>query len=437
MATTFVGGGEAHRSVETRTRHVESLRLESKGLAVVTFARLAKLVAVLLVVVALWEARPPAPPARVVVLALPGASLEQVAGEGGVLQAGPIVVPPSTTGVAFWRRLFSFELASERDPVDPTPLWGERRSPVRALFVPARLFDPDHGTAAADRTFVGSSSGLMVEAADIAAGRIPFPYDRATDAIASTAATLSGEEWSTWITLPETAGAAHGAVAQFQFVRFTDTAFYFSPVYVATGTASSASPFFRGLERELRPLVALHSIELSRRRWNSLGELFDQENEQRMAVIFDGVAEDSAAVFSPDSTPVAVSNKVRDTLASGIAVIRTAVGPDVLIVMVGGPSTGRPKGEAPWYVILGKTSGSFAESAGAGAPLDFDAIRAVVLHAAGVSLDAREKMLLPALLTVRYPNRATLARLPAEADTREPAQRWSAATLESVRAAAR
>lgn len=397
-----------------------------------TFARLAKLVAVLLVAAALWRARPPAPPARIVVLALPGATLEELAGGGSLVQTGSIDVPASTTGAAFWRRLFSFEVAANRDPRDLAPLWSEQRSPVRAFFVPARLFDADEGAAAADRAFVGSSSGAMVEATDITAGRIPFPYDRATDAVAEAAASLKGEEWSGWITLPPTAGAVPGPAAQFQIARFTDTAYFFSPVYVSTGMASVASPFFRGIERELRPLVALHSLELSRRRSGSLGGLFEQAGEQRTAVVFDGVAENSAAVFSPDSTPAALLEKIRDTLALELAAIRAAVGPDGLIVVVGGPSTGRQKGEKAWYAILGATSGPLAAAAGEGAPLDCDAARAVVLHVAGVSLDAREKALLPVVLATRYPVRATVARLPAGIEAREPALLWTAATLESV-----
>ncbi len=395
-----------------------------------TFARLAKLLAVLLVAIALWRARPPAPPAHVVVLALPGATMDLLAPGGG--SGGSIRLPKPTSGAAFWRRLLAFDDDESGEPADMTPLWSDQRGAIRALSVPAHLFGPLDAAAVVEQAFVGSSGGAIVEAVDITSGRLPYPHDRAAAAVAITAAALRREEWSDWIDVePPPGSATPTAVAQFQFVRFSDSAYFFSPAYAASTSATVASPFLRGVDRELRPIVAAHLIALSRRRLEPSRTLFAQGSDRGAVVVFDGVAEDTTAVFTPDSTPAAVREEVRDAIAAEVAALRAAVGSDGLVVVVGGPSTVREPSSEGWYRLL---TGADAGGPGpdAGSPLDFEAARALVLYATAVSLGAAEKSLVPAALTSRFPIRATVARLPAAARPGAPHSAWSTATLDSV-----
>ncbi|MFN2426919.1 MAG: hypothetical protein ABR587_10795, partial [Candidatus Binatia bacterium] len=135
--------------------------------------------------------------------------------------------------------------------------------------MPARLFTDAERARTVEDSFLGSSSGQLVEAADVTAGRLPAPYDRAIDAVVSAAATLRPEEWSEWIRVPGQAGAmpsASGPTAEFQFARFTDATYYFSPAYLRFSSGMVGSGFLRGLDRGLRPLVAQHALTLAGRR---------------------------------------------------------------------------------------------------------------------------------------------------------------------------
>ena len=404
-----------------------------------TFARLAKLLAVLLVAAALWRARPPAPPARVAVLALPGAAMDVLAARGGPQRVGEIRVPASTTGSAFWRRLLAVGDDGGRDAAELVSLWSGEPAAVRALAVPARLFADPERAAVVESAFLGSSSGVIVEAADITAGRLPAPYDRSVDAVATAVATLGREEWSEWIPVHGPTGAEPSVAApaaEFQFARFTDTAYFFSPAYIVAGSVETVgTPFLRGLDRELRPLVATHVIALAARRLGSSRDLFRASADARPVVVFDSVAEDATAVFAPDSTPAAVLDRVRDAIVAELATLRGAVGPDGLVVVVGGPSTARQAGTAPWYAVVEGRDGKHEGDAGARFPLDFEGARALVRYVAGISLDTREKSLLPADFVSRFPIRATVARATNPARPGPPQQKWLPSTLESVRGA--
>ncbi|MFN2426918.1 MAG: hypothetical protein ABR587_10790, partial [Candidatus Binatia bacterium] len=85
-----------------------------------TFARLAKLLAVMLVVAALWHARVPAAPARVAILALPGAAMELLPTTG--VRPGVITTTSKTNGTAFWRGLLSVHDDEEGNPARSQPI---------------------------------------------------------------------------------------------------------------------------------------------------------------------------------------------------------------------------------------------------------------------------------------------------------------------------
>jgi len=104
-------------------------------------------------------------------------------------------------------------------------------------------------------------------------------------------------------------------------------------------------------------------------------------------------------------------------------------------VVVGGPSTTRQAGTAPWYAVVEGRDGKHEGDAGARFPLDFEGARALVRYVAGISLDAREKSLLPADFVSRFPIRATVARATNPARPGPPQQKWLPSTLESVRGA--
>ena len=431
------------------------------------FARLAKLLAVLLVGIALWRARPPAAPAHVIVLALPGASMDLAvtgaARDAAVSFGGPILVPPATSGAAFWRRIVAADAPA--DVVELVPMWSGTKAPVRAIAAPARLFGAQKSAVSAESAFLGSSAGAIVEAADITSGRLPAPYDRAADAISSAAATLRREEWSEWIRVeplppapqvipavpvaaarePLAAAAgnrfaapAHAAsaaketapAAQFQFARATDTSYFFSPAYIIGADGTIGTPFLRGIDRDLRPLIAAHVIALSRRRLDASRTLLAPQGDLRPVFVFDSIGEDATSVFRPDSTPGATLDQVRDAIVAELAVLRRAVGADGLLVVIGGPPTSRETGTPAWFRIIAASGGSGGDPETT--TLEFDAARALIRYVAGLSLDRSEKALVPAALTGRFPIRATAPKPAADSEPDPPEQHWSVEALESV-----
>lgn len=398
-----------------------------------TFSRLAKLLAIGLVAFALWRARPPAEPPRVVVLALPAAAADFLSVGNSEDWGGMIDVSVPTPGAAFWRELLAID---EDAGHDLDALWSGQNAAARGLAVPSRLFAAPEQAAVTGSAFLGSSAGVVVEAADITAGRLPPPYDRAVDAISAAAANLRREEWSDWITVdsgpPASPAAPPGPQAQFQLARFSDTSYFFSPAYVLGTTVVASTPFLRGLDRELRPLVASHAIALAQRRMEASADLFREGGDERPVVVFDTVAEDAATVFSPDTTPSAVVEAVRDAIASDVVALRGAVGPQGVLMIVGGPPTTRQSGVPAWYRIVAGGSDVRAGGSLSGPGLSLAAARAVVRHLVGVALDAEQKTLIPAAIANRFPIRPTTIASTAPARSRPPDQDWTAATLESV-----
>lgn len=395
-----------------------------------TFSRLAKLLALVLVAVAVWRARPPVAPARVAVLALPGTPSEALA-QAPAVAAGEIRIPDGTTGAAFWSRLFTIEDDSGREPGTLLPLWKGATEAIRALAPPARVFG--NGEAAPASAFAGSSGGAMVEYGDLTSGRLPPPYDRAIDAVTAAAATLGRDQWSDWIVVtptPPVPGAPVPPPAEFQFARVGDNSYYFSPAWVVGAADGSAEPFLRGAERELRPLLATHVLEVWRRRDERVEGLFRDPGEARPAIVFDGIGQDVAAVFSPDTVPAAVAARRDETAQSVLRSLRGAVGADGVVLVVGGPAAARSFSGA-WYRIV---PGGEADGRGDGvaaAALEFPAARALLRHFAGVALDAAEKPLLPVTVASRYPVRARVAKSAAPDAGAAPVP-WSAANLESL-----
>ncbi len=412
-----------------------------------TFARLAKILAVLLVAFALWRARSPEAPVHIVILALPGASSDLFTGgaQATTLAKGPIAVPPATTGTAFWRRLFAATDDPGRDPGELEPVWAPGRASIRVLSVPSSLIDEDKASSG-DVAFAGSSAGAVVESEDITSGRLPSPYDRAADAVAAAAAALGRDQWSDWITVeplpaaspkaPDGSGSSAAQpvrppAAQFQFARFGDSAYYFSPAYVFGTSPIARRPFLRGKEREMRPLVAAHAIAVTRRRLDPSRELFVNRSDARPVIVFDTVSEDTTAVFSPDSTPAGVLEQVRDAIAGEVALLRQADGPGEIVVAIGGPTTTRPAETAAWYHIVRFSGGANADDLSA-VPLDFEAARATLRYALGFALDERTRNTVPVALVRSAAIRAGAPRTAPPESSHHQLSSWSAETLESV-----
>jgi len=403
-----------------------------------TFARLAKLLAVLLVAAALWRAREPSAPARVVVLALPGAAMDILAAGGGRLHPAEIRIPEATAGVTFWRRLLAAADDGTRDPMDLPSLWSGETAAMRSLAVPARLFGDADRAAEVEGAFLGGSSGTVVDADDITSGRLPVPYDRAIDEVVASAATLKRDEWSEWLSVRGSAGKPADDAspsAEFQFARLTDTTYFFSPAYADRDLNAVSSPFLRGLDREMRTLVAAHVLGLAARRLAPSGDLFRSASDTRPVVVFDSVAEDVGAVFAPDSTPSALLEQARVAVAARIATLRAAVGAGGLVLIFGGPSTTRQDAGVPWYAIVEGGDSTLPDESGTSSPLDFDAARVLIRYVAGVSLDERDKALLPVDVARRYPVRARVASAATPASAPAPGREWSTTAIESVRGA--
>lgn len=403
-----------------------------------SFARLAKFVALLLVALALWQVRSPVHSINVAILAVPSASEDMVRTAADWSAGGAVSSEDSmVSGATFWRLLFAADRIAGRDAGDLMPLWQGRRAVARSAAVPRRLFDTsdDQKAGQAGVAFVGSSAGAVVEAEDFAAGRVPPPYDRAVDAIKAASQDLERGAWSDWIPVSASPGLAESrgaAAGEFQFVRFDEASYFFSPVYFLGENSSRATAFLRGAARELRPTIAAHPLALAQRRLGASRAFFESPGtEARPIVVFDAVAEETAAVFAPDTMPAAVAVGVRDSVVAQINALRAAVGADGVVVVFGGPSTTRDAGYPAWYRVLAGSDLLAGEKMGE-TPLDFDAARSLVLYALGVSLGSEEKALLSNEFTGRFPIRAVFARSSVPRLAEPAAQEWSAATLDSV-----
>jgi hypothetical protein len=396
----------------------------------VTFARLSKILAVVLVAVALWLARPPAPPAHVIVLALPGLGQADLQAGGHASSATAAVTGKQPSGATFWRRLFTLD-ADDADSSSLSALWSAPSPPVRTLAVPARLFDSFAGkTGDADR-FVGTSGGAIVDAADITTGRLPPPYDRAADAVSSAAAGLRREQWSEWIPVEPPADAdakSHPPKAEFQFARFNDTSYFFSPAYVTGRDDLVGTPLLRGLDRELRPIAAAHALALAKRRLAGSAALFASD-EHRPVVVFDPVSEDVGEIFAPDSVPAATLEQVRSQVEAEIASLRDAAGSDGTVLVVGGPAAGRSGGGPAWISLYSSLIGP---ALGSPSTTSMEKAQVLVRYVCGVVLTPDEKSLLPQGLPAALVIRPSVARPASAAPVKAPDRTWTAENLESV-----
>lgn len=396
-----------------------------------TFSRVARLLAVLVVAAALWRARPLAAPARVAVLALPGASAEALSGIP-ILAGGMVEVAVPTTGAAFWKRLLTIEDDLGREPESLPPLWQGAPSAIRVSGVPLRLFKD--GSDAAASAFAGCNCSTVVEYADLTSGRLPSPYDRAIEAVTAAAVTLGKDHWSDWIRVtpaPSAAGAATPPDAEFQVARVADAYYLFSPAYVVGKADVSADPFLRGGDLDQRPLLAAHVIDRSQRRAPSVTALFAGEGENRPVVVFDDVAEDVASLFASDTVPASLERAVDESLSSVLRDVRTAVGPDGVVVVVGGPSTARPMAPA-WYRVMVAGQGLTGVQDWNSVDLDLVSARALLRHFVGVQLDVTEKSYVPAAIVARFPVKATIPRSSSLSKRGALSLPWSAANLESL-----
>jgi hypothetical protein len=396
-----------------------------------TFARFARVLAIVLVAFALWRMRPPAEPPRVAILALPGTAQDLVFADAVRDGEGAIRLPAGTSGASFWRHLVAAGDGEGTDASPKPPLWTNDPAPVRVEGAPARLFVDRVQQDVDGAYFLGSSAGVVVEAADITAGRLPFPYDRAVDAVAAAVGSLGLDQWSEWIPVPPAPGVSPDAAApaaEFQLARHTDSTYYLSPAYVAGRSDVVGDAFLRGLDRELRPMIAKHVVGLAERRTPARRALFRAGGDQKPVLVFEDVAEDATRVFAPDSTPAAVVEQVRGVLAGTLDAVRESVGKDGLVLVIGGPPSTRQRGSAAWYRLVHGAGGSGETGPG----LDLAAASSLVRYFSGIALDAQDKSRLPADLVASYPVKPTVSQAAAAKADEPPDQQWTASALESV-----
>lgn len=403
-----------------------------------TFARVAKVLAALFVGAALWWARPPEPPARIAFLALPGASSDVFPAGGRLSSPGAIEGPASAIeGAAFWRRLLAAAADDGRDPLDLAPLWSAEAGAIGAFAVPARLFVPSERQGAVEGTFLGGSTGVGVRKADLSSGRLPVPYDRSLEILASASTQMRPGDWSDWIPLRPRAAAVEGGaglLGEFQFARVTEDEFFLTPVYRTPAPERIGSPFLRGLHRDVRPIVVEHTFHRAARLAESWPEQFRRHGRGAL-IFFDTVAEDAASVFAPDSVPSAIVDRLHDAISTDLAILRRSVGDHGLVVVVGGPASSRGGGKDPWYAIVEGGEGLYAGGSVVSAPLRFEATRVLVRYLAGVELEDEERPLLPKEIALQYPIPVTMAALADAPEPSPPEESWSASSIELLRGA--
>ncbi len=404
--------------------------MENNGLRSATFARLAKLMAVSLVAVALWRAAPPIAPARVVVLVLPGfeekrlaaSGLEELSGNWG----GSVSIPGPGSGAMFWRRLLDLAAPGEA----PIPVWEGTSPRVAGTSPSAGVFRPSSGEVrrSSPPDFVGGNAGLVVDAREVAMKRLPSPYDRVAERLVAESDSLRRGQWSEWISIefPDS-----GIVGEFQVTRITDESLFLSPVYAEAGrpvtdSRDFARPFLRGLAPELREMAAAHLLAVQRRRFGAAIADLRQDSSSASAVVFDLSAQEVADVFLPGETPENVAAAVTNAVSEQIGRLRELVASEGLIVVVGGPTIGRDESGKGWLRILGVS----AESTGF-AELDFTTARVVLRYLLGTALTQDERVSVPLALAARLPIRSG-PPASVHANTTTSSSAWSAEAIEAV-----
>jgi hypothetical protein len=396
----------------------------------ITTSRLAKALALVLIAFAVWRSRPPDSPTRVLVLVLPGATASAIESEGALV-GGVIGIDESIrTGASFWRRLLSLGEAPDGDPEAMLSLWEGVGGAIRVVDPPSRIFPKDERTLAS--AFVGDSGGALVDAGELTAGRLPPPYDRAIEAVTATAATLGRDQWSEWISTTPASGSGGepAPLVEFQFARVGDGHYYFSPAYVVGANEFSGEPFLLGAEAELRPLLAVHALEVSRRRREELVRRLRSGEDARPAVVFEELGQRIAGVFAPETVPASMV-AVRDAaLAATLRDLRGVVGQGGLVLVVGGPTASRASSPA-WYRICSGGDSGAAESV-EDLPLDLRSARALLLHLVAVAPDPAEQVRVPEALASRFPVPARFAVSAPPGRELPVLTAWSAAKLESL-----
>ncbi len=95
---------------------------------------------------------------------------------------------------------------------------------------------------------VGRGTGVIVDAPDLASGKLPDPYRTAAGGIAERAAGLEVEQWSGWMRVAEQGEKAWEGL--FKIKRLDEDRYYLSPVYRADDKIAISAP--RELQRELK-----------------------------------------------------------------------------------------------------------------------------------------------------------------------------------------
>lgn len=405
----------------------------NKGLRSATFARLAKLMAVSLMAVALWRAAPPVAPARVVVVVLPGfeektlaaLGLEDRRGNWG----GTVSTPGSGSGALFWQRLFDLAAPGQA----PIPVWEGTFPRVAVASPPEAVFrsSPGEIPGPSRPDFVGGNAGMIVDAREVAMKRLPSPYDRAAERLVAESDSLRRGQSSEWIAVefPDA-----GIVGEFQVARCTDDLLFLSPVYVVSGRSDTVSrdlarPFLRGLAPELREAAAGHLVEVQRRRFAASIARLRQDSSPTSAIVFDLSAQEVGEVFLPGEIPDGAAATVTNAVSAHIRQLRDLVGAEGLIVVVGGPTIGRDESGKGWLRILGVS----AESTGstASAELDFTTARIVLRYLLGIALNQDERASVPLALAARLPIRSA-SPVAVHANRATSSSAWSAEEIESL-----
>lgn len=404
-----------------------------------TFARFAKLGAVLLVAVAVWRAQTPPPSVQVAILALPAFAAQVVDGAGQAVFAGVVEYPSGASGLSFWRRLFAEETLQGREAANLLPLWSGGRASARVIAAPAHVFRSSARSFEKGDGFVGGSTGAFVRSEDLGAGRLPAPYDRVLATVSDAAAALAIGQWSDWIEVaalpPAAADPADLALApsgEFQFVRLDEDEFFFSPAYQRLGESWAVSPFLRGVAREYRETLVGHVLSVSERRLAGVAASFEENGDRRPVLIFDTLGEEARSTFRPDSTPSTVEESLTQAVLEQLNVLREAVGPTGAVLVVGGPLTTRASGALAWFrVFAGDEAREVPRFAGAG-QTDFASLRALVLYFSGMWLAPAETALVPVELVSTFPVPPSNRRGPGQDSAQAAKQGWSVATLGSV-----
>ncbi|HYC01317.1 MAG TPA: hypothetical protein VEC57_19450 [Candidatus Limnocylindrales bacterium] len=415
--------------------------MNAKAVTTDAFALLAKAAALVAVAAAIAVFRLPEPPARLIILALPGAKAEWILDaatgpdaatihelrESGF--SGGVVDAVEASGAEFWSRLFTQSRASGVAAEPRQPVWQPLGQRVAVVAAPSRVFADAPATtmltASTESAFLGNSAGVVADARQVEAGKVAAPYDGAVEAVLDAAKTLAEGRWSDWIDVP----GGHG---RFQIGRISADELWLSPVYrvYAVGTAPPAmvllgDPFLRGVDVDARGALLTHLAEVERTRVTAAQRLLGSSHEAHAVLLFHKLSASLQSMSSPDPPAGGHVDLVREEIDRTLRNLREAAPGRSTVLMVGGPVLGRERSGNAWYLLSDGHGSELRED------IPFERLRVLVRYLLGAALDVEDRRAIPPAVLARFPIRAAAA--PAEA----PAQKrkelpWSVETLQGL-----